>query len=122
MMSLEKIIHDQRQELRSLNDKCRLMTLQLKIIHDLDYYKSKLSEIAPKMAYKAILSNKKYIREIESVFNRPFDECLGIYEELLVLRNQIVHRYTSHSWDNRDEVYNRKITKKSLSELAKFEC
>lgn len=120
-MCLEKIICDQRKELHELNDRCRLLSIQLKVINDLDYYKSRLAIIDPNVAYKAILTNECYKREVESVFNKPFEECLAFYDQLLITRNQIVHRYTSYNWGNKKRIYNRKFTKKSLTELAKYE-
>jgi hypothetical protein len=119
--NLEKIISDQRKELHALDQKCKLLTLQLKVIQDIDYYKSRLMIILPNTPYKKILTNEMYKREVESVFNKPFDECLSTYEEMLNIRNQIVHKYTSSDWKNKDTIYNRKFTNKSLTELAKFE-
>jgi len=121
MSDLEKIIKDQRQELKILNNRCRLLNLQLKVVRDIDYYKSKLMQIAPNKPYKLILSSDKNRREVESIFNKPFKDCLPIYEEMLNIRNSIVHKYTSSDWKNNETIYNRKYTNKSLSELVKYE-
>ena len=116
--ALEKKITAQRRELHIMNERCRMLALQLKIIRDIDYYKSRLSMIAPKLAYKVVLSRREYRREIEAIFNKPFDECLPYYKELLNARNQLVHRFTSASWIECDSRYQRKMTRKTLIELA----
>lgn len=115
---LEKKISEQRKELRIMNERYRILALQLKVIQDIDYYKSRLLIIAPNLAYKVILSRKEYSREIEAIFNRPFSECLQYYKDLLDIRNQLVHKFTSTSWIDYKTKYYRRLTKKSLVELA----
>lgn len=118
MTQLEKKIGEQRKELQILNERCRYLTLQIKVIQDIDYYKSRLLLIAPNLAYKSILSMREYSREIEAIFNRPFNECLQYYKDLLDIRNQLVHKFTSTSWIDYKSKYYRRYTKKTLIELA----
>jgi len=114
---LERRITNQRDELHKLNERCRDFSAQMRIIQDIDYYKSRLSKLAPDAPYKAIIANRTFIREIEAIFNIPFDQCLSHYKELLQIRNQIVHKFTHTTWHN-DKQYERKFTKKTLIELA----
>ena len=116
--ALEKKIASQRRELNIMNERCRMLALQLKVIRDIDYYKSRLSIIAPKLAYKVVLARREYRREIEAIFDRPFNECLQYYRELLDIRNKLVHRYTSTSWVDCETRYQRKLTRKTLTELV----
>ena len=120
MIQLEKKISEQRKELCIMNERYRTLALQLKVIQDIDYYKSRMTLIAPNIAYKMILSCEEFRREIESIFNRPFNECLPYYKDLLNIRNQLVHKFTSTSWtvaDYKTKHY-RRYTKKTLAELA----
>jgi hypothetical protein len=114
---LEKKIAEQRKELYIINERCRTLSLQIKVIQDIDYYKSRLLLIAPNVAYKSILSCKDYSREIEAIFNRPFSECLQYYKDLLNTRNHLVHKFTSINWEDKKTKYYRRYTKKTLTEL-----
>jgi hypothetical protein len=117
-VQLETKIKEQRNELRILNEKCRQLASQLKVINDIDYYKSRLVVLAPKTPYKKIIANEKYKKEIEEIFNLPFEECLPTYEKMRNMRNEIVHRHTSFEWE-KPQISKRIITNKTLSELAK---
>lgn len=119
-IELEKKVETQRKEINILNERCRILSEQLKIIRDVDYYKSRLSKISNNIPYKAIIQCKDFEREITTIFNKPHSECLEFYKDLLDKRNQIVHRFTITQWDslNSPNQYKRKITKKSLTDLC----
>ena len=97
-MSLETKIHHQRKELEILNNRCQSLTNKIKLINEVDYYKYKLRSISTSIPYKKIIGDKRFIRDIESIFNRPFNECLEYYKQLLAERNDLVHNHTKRNW------------------------
>lgn len=117
MRELQQRIAAQRKEIQTLNKRCQELSYQIKIINDIDYYKSRMSLISKKVAYRAILKNDKYQREVEAIFNKPFKECLDLYEKKLHERNYLVHRFTSNTW-KKDKPSR---TNKSLTELVESE-
>lgn len=118
---LETTIYNQRKELYILNNRCRLLSNKIQSIHDLDYYKSRLAKLCPKTPYRLILSNKSFTKEVEAIFNKKFKDCLPYYDKLLNERNQTVHKFTIKEWIPSLPPYQRKITNRSLSELARYE-
>jgi len=113
---LEQKIANQRKELHALNERNKVINAKLRILDDIDYYKSRLNLIAPNVPYKRAINNIHAKRQIEHIFNLPFNECAGHYKELLDKRNEIAHRHTRGGW-SASNVFKRRFTKKTLAQL-----
>lgn len=146
-IKLIKKCHEQAKEINFLNNKLQEARHKLLIIDHADRVKHELSAIAVNRSFRQAIDDPESKDDIERIFNAPQSKCIEIYNELLSKRNSIVHRYTSSKWEepikkkiNNKSVYSkyfhswitsnknykgnfqRTLTNKSLSELAKSEC
>ena len=118
--AMNKKIKDQRSELTILNERCQKLAQKLKIINRIDYLKSRLKPLCYNRGYRSVINDYDYCRQVEAIFNKPFNECIVEYDLLLQKRNDIVHPYQKKTWE--EKPYRRMIHNKSLTELAVFAC
>lgn len=118
-LSMQIKIINQSKEMHILNQRVKELANKLKIIHQIDFIKYKLSKLNSDMAFKKIITNKEYKDQIEEIFKLPQEKCLNAYDNLLNKRNEIVHKYTKTSWLNKKKTYKSFIKNKTLNELAK---
>ena len=113
-------IGDLKNDIRVLQEKNRELSEKLRIIDDMDYYKYRIRMVSSNPSYKSVISNIHFLREVEAIFNMPFDECLPYYKELLDKRNRIVHRYTMSYWSEQNTISDKTNGRRSLEEMSEL--
>lgn len=116
LSKLEKKVADQRVELATFNRRYQELAQKVKIVQRIDYLKTKLRPLCRNRGYRSLITDLQYRREIEAIFNKSFHECIDEYDNLLMIRNEIVHPYQKKTWDL--QPYRRMVYNKSLNELA----
>lgn len=112
---LLKKIKDQAAELSIINDRLGESNRKMRIIQECDRVKYLLAPHSPYCGFRQTILNPMCKTTIESIFEAPQSECINIYNDLLLKRNALVHKYTRRTWSP----HIKKEHNRSIKELLK---
>jgi len=116
-----KELRKMHQRVRTYNEKTNKFYQMINDVQRCDWIKHQLSSIGgDHRAFRYIVSDITHKKELEELFDLPFDEIDQAYRSLVDRRNAIVHKFTMTDWV-KDEIPDRikYITRYKRSTISK---